>query len=337
MRIFATTCFCILWGGFVFAQTCGPFPEPIVSLHHGSRYTDDSISRSEISEKGNAEVNAALEPIDQFQRDLVRLSNSVLRGGSDQLAKADCVVKQLAIWARAEALSDLSTITANFSVGSRLAGFAFIYRQVAPYSADHAGRKDIEDWLGRRANEQMTFWEEDATPGAKLGNLRAWATLAINLIADLRNDPVALRWSEWSATLLLCQANEDGSLPQEMRRGKYALHYQLHAVAPLVLTSLLLDQQDRPVAQVCDNALDRIVAFTLTDLATGQASERISGKTQSFFDGTSKLKSFHLAWLEAYLLMEQTPQAKRIAEMYRPFSHSKLGGNQLLVWGRDGL
>lgn len=321
----------ILLSSAATAQSCLPAPEPVISLNHGSRYTAESESRSEIDEESNAQVNASLGPIDAFQRDLVRMSNNVLRG-KDQRVLADCVVDQMATWARADALSELTTITANFSVGSRVAGFAMVYRQVAPFSSDPIARRDIEGWLGRRATEQMLFWEEDATSGAKLGNLRAWATFGINLIGEIREDPVALRWSAWSATLLQCQARPDGSLPQEMRRGKYALHYQLHAIAPLVATTLLLEKQGLSILGECNNALDRIVRFALTDLENGSASQKWSGEVQSYFDGTEDLQSHEMAWLEAYLILSPDPELRIFADSFGNLGHSKLGGNQKLVW-----
>ncbi|WP_341368621.1 alginate lyase family protein [Yoonia sp. BS5-3] len=317
------------------AEDCIAAPTPVIALGFGSRYTDESETRSDIDEAGNAEVNAALGPIDDFIRDLTNTANDVTEGKDGQLEMAECAIAQLAAWAEADALSEMNTITANFSVGSRIAGFALAYVQLAPFSTNLEARSTIEDWLGRRAADQMTFWEEDATQGAKSGNLRAWATLGINVVGDLRDDPVALRWSAWSATFLQCEALDDGSLPQEMRRGKYALHYQLHAVAPLVLTTLLLEKQDLSIRGVCNNALDRIVEFTINDLETGAASEAYSGVPQSLFDGTDELESFQLAWLEAYLALEPNPELDAFAEAYRPFGHSKMGGDQALLWAVD--
>ncbi|MDO6591929.1 MULTISPECIES: alginate lyase family protein [Rhodobacterales] len=325
---------------FAANETCAAAPEPVITLGFGSRYTDDSVSRSDIDEASNAQVNAALGPIDDFLRDLTRVANAALESEENRTEKADCAIAQMATWAEADAFSELNSIGANFSIGARLAGFAMTYRQVAPYSTDPQARQVIEDWLGRRIDEQMTFWEEDATSGAKTGNLRGWAALGVNLVGQIRNDPVALSWSQWSATLLQCEANPDGSLPQEMRRGKYALHYQLHAVAPMVLTTLLLEQQGRSIKGICDNALDRIVAFTIADLEAGEASEAYSGESQSLFDGTDELESFQMAWLEAYLVLSPNPDLDAYADQFRPLSHSKMGGDQALLWaspiGSDG-
>ncbi len=47
---------------------CDPLPDPLVELSHGSRYTDDSATRSDIDEDSNADVEAALEPVDNLRR-----------------------------------------------------------------------------------------------------------------------------------------------------------------------------------------------------------------------------------------------------------------------------
>ena len=43
---------------------CPAVPAPVVALNFGSRYTDDSKTRSDIDEVSNAEVDAALQPVE---------------------------------------------------------------------------------------------------------------------------------------------------------------------------------------------------------------------------------------------------------------------------------
>ncbi len=177
----------------------------------------------------------------------------------------------------------------------------------------------------------MQFWE-NAPKGAASGNLRAWAGLAAAATADLTNDRVMRAWAIWSTTYVLCSANPDGSLPQEMTRGKFALHYQLYALAPLVTSVLLLERQGTPVTQQCDGALQRAVHFALSDLDSGAKTQAITGHVQSFFDGSAELGKHHLAWLEPYLAYTPDPVAEDYAAPRRPLSFSKLGGNQTLIW-----
>ncbi len=316
------------------ALACDAPPEPVGALSYGSRYTDDSNSRSEIDEDGEAEAEAALKPIDDFLRDLTERANNVLRTEEGRAA-ADCIVQQLAVWSRADAMGDLRSKTAGLTIGSRIAGFALVMLQVAPQSGRADDLADINRWLGSLVNAQMTFWEDEAPRGARQGNLRAWATLAASATARLTGDANMRAWASWSVNYLLCKADPDGSLPQEMKRGKLALKYQLHAIAPLVVSTLLLEQDDVAVKAACNGALGRIVNFALDDLETGAATAEITGKDQSFFTGSDTLEGFHLAWVVPYAMLEASMSNDRItalADRYGPLNYSKLGGNQKLLW-----
>ena len=328
----------ILFAGLsapVMAASCAAAPDPVASLDYGSRYTADSKTRSDLDEKASAEMDAALKPIDDFLRNLTDSANAVYDKGADKRAIADCVVSQIASWAAANALGDLQTDTANLTIGSRIAGFGLVLVQVLPYSKRKDDAATIKGWMTHLIHSQMAYWEEAAPVGARQGNLRAWSALAASATASFSDDAAMRAWATWSVSYILCKASDDGSLPQEMSRGKYALKYQLHAIAPLVVSLLLLDRQGITLEPTCDHAIERIVGFALADLETGAASEKITGTPQSFFDGTEKLDEFRLAWLEPYLLLNPTTnrdQAEALVKKYRPMSYSKLGGNQSLIW-----
>lgn len=314
---------------------CAPPPEPVHALAYGSRYQDSNAPGTELDAEANAAVDEELQPVDDFLRDLTDIANLVFEDGGDPVAAADCVVSQIAAWARAGALQDLQTENARMTIGSRIAGFALIALQAAPHTTRADDLVRIGSWLNRLMFAQMQFWETQAPDGAKTGNLRAWAALAGAASAALGDDPVLRGWSAWSLVFVACTANPDGSLPQEMRRGKFALHYQLHAIAPMAVAAALLERQGIPVRVACDGALERIVGFALDDLETGAKSQAITGEVQSYFDGTARLKPFSLAWIEAYLSMDgvaRRAELDALAQNHRPLSYSKLGGDQTLIW-----
>ena len=307
-------------------------------LTFDSRYASDSETRSEIDAGAAAAAAEALRPVDDFLRDLSRRANAAL-DGSDPDAAA-CVVAEVATWADADALKGLDSNTARLTVGARLAGFSLVLLQVAPTAGDDAGDAGalarIDGWLTRRLFEQIDFWEEAAPDGARSGNLRAWAGLAAAATAARTGDAALRYWAAASAAHVLCSAAADGSLPQEMRRGRLALQYQLHAITPLTVTALLLERQGLPLTGVCAGALDRAVGFALSDLDDGAQSAALSGAAQSFFDGSDTLEDFHLAWIEAYLRLSvaaHAPEAEALITARRPLTYSKLGGNQTLIWG----
>lgn len=323
----------MLAAGDAAALDCPPAPAPILSLDYDSRYEDEDETRSEIDPDANAEVDASQKPVDDFIRELAAMANQVHEPDAPTAEISDCVVSQIAQWARAGALLDLKSDTVRMTFGSRLAGISLALRQVRGFGGATADWQDIRIWLSQLSRAQMLFWEEDAPDGARRGNLRAWAALGLAATADVLQDPIMRGWAAWSAEYVICTANSDGSLPQEMTRGRLALHYQLHATAPLVVTARLLSEHGYDLRAACDSALDRIVSFSLSDAQNGARSRAITGEVQSYFDGSRELTGYHLAWLEAYLSMvPDIAAARQTADRFRPLSSSKLGGDQTAMW-----
>ncbi len=311
---------------------CKPAPQPILTLAYGSRYSDVGSGSKTLDKNASSDVDNALEPVDEFLRELTMMANMVHQADGNASEIADCAIGQIASWAEANALADLQQ-NARLTIGSRLAGIGFALLQTVPYSSSKKHMPIISRWLQERMMDQMVYWEADAPDGASRGNLRAWAGLAGATIGTVIDDPVIRGWSAWSSTYVMCTANEDGSLPQEMTRGKFALHYQLHAVAPLTVSAALLSRQGMELNERCENALQRIVNFTVDDLRSrGAKTQAITGERQTVFEGDAEVKGWQLAWLEAYLSIQFDAGLIALADEYRPLSYSKLGGDQTLIW-----
>lgn len=309
---------------------CELTAEPVVSLGFGSRYTDESVTRSDIDPESNAEVNAALKPVDDFIRDAATIANQALIR-SNGPERANCLVGVMRDWADAGALEDMQTFTSQISVGARKAGLALAYLQVRPLSTRYGHLDAIDEWLVEGAREELRFWAADATPGAQEGNLRAWSSLGVIATGIATDTPELVEQAAEVVSMLICTARPDGSLPQETRRGKFALHYQLHAIAPLTQSAALLDTQGIDLTADCDNALERIVHFAISDLDTGEKSKAYANVEQSYFDGTEQLKAHQLAWADTFLsLYPYASLEERVADL-RPLSNSKLGGRQEIL------
>ncbi len=309
------------------------WPAPTISLAFGSRYKDDSKSRSDIDPEGDAEVTAALKPIDDFIRIISAEANKALEGDAPE-ERADCIIGAMHEWAQVGALEDLQTLTARISVGSRIAGLAMAYIQIRDLGTHSHRLDEIDKWLRRMSITQIAFWADEAPPGAQEGNLRAWAGLGFAATGLATDDQELLEVAATTINNLICTANDDGSLPQEMRRGKYALHYQLHATAPLVVASALLQQVEIAADLPCMERLPEVVAFGLNDLLDGTASQSYSGKEQSYFDGTETTEPHEFAWLIAYMNLALADNNPPLLDHVPPgpWKNSKLGGDQLLLW-----
>lgn len=317
-------------------QDCSAAPDPVLGLSFESRYAAEDASRSTLVDAREAAAEAALGPLDDFILDLGRRLETVLElapGDPMRTDAAACLLEAMADWARADALRHLGTETVELTIGSRLAAFAIVAAEAASAAPESPALPVVRDWLAARMEAQMRFWET-APDRASQNNLRAWAALAGASVAALTDDPVIRGWAAWSLAYVVCSANEDGSLPQEMSRGRRALHYQLHALAALVPAAALLETQGLSVIDRCGAALTRAVDFALDDLSTGARTQAITGEVQTLVDGSDPLEDFQLAFLEPWLWMTADSRAEALAAPRRPLSYSKLGGNQTLIWRR---
>lgn len=320
------------------AEELPPCPDkakPVVSLGFGSRYTDDSASRSDFDEEGDKAVTAALKPIDTFVADLARQTD-VLNDPATKPEVAEkaarCVIASIRAWAAAKALSDLKTQGANLSAPSRVGGIAFAYAAVRAHRPDDPPDPVIERWLRDRARQTMAYFDNDAPPRASENNLRAWAGLAVTRIGLVLRDEALIDWGAASARLVLCTADPDGSLPNEMWRDRLALHYQLHAVAPLVVTAALLQDRRPGLVEACDRALPRVVNFTLAALKDPKVVEKITGKSQTVGGPKRPARDFEMAWVPAFLRLKPESGIDRLVSRFEKLGNSKLGGDQRLLW-----
>lgn len=311
---------------------CFDVPEPVVSLAYGSRYTDESEDRSDLDEDASAAVDAALDPIDTLVSDMANAANDA--AAERDVRAANCVIAALATWAEADALSELNTMNAHLTAPSRLGGFALAYLQAAPVATDlsDARAKTIETWLAERARSMIGWFENEAPPMASQNNLRAWAGLAAAASGLAAEDvPLQERAAE-TFRRVVCAADEDGALPMEMKRGPRALHYHMHAVAPLVVTAALLEPGGYELFSACDGALHRAVEFIPRAFDDPRIVEDKAGEAQLFFTGEDELKSYELAWAAPYLAHFSAPMLEEFVAPFRPLGHSKLGGSQNILW-----
>jgi poly(beta-D-mannuronate) lyase len=318
------------------ARACFDVAEPVITLDHGSRYSDDSATRSDFDAASNAEVNKALKPVDQFIGELVKHANTALRNPQSAAEHAACVADALAIWAEAGALGDLATPNAQMSAPSRIAGLAFAYASVRPWLTDNAQRDLIDQWLRDHADQIVAYWDRQSPPKASRNNLRAWAGVAVARIGLTLDADDLTHWAAYSTTRVACTATPDGSLPLEMARGPLALHYQLHALGPLVVSAALLEDEGFALFRACDDAIPRAVAFAVAALADPSLAAAHAGAAQSYATGDETLRSFEVAWAVAYLEHYDDQDLRDLVDGFERLSHSKLGGDQSLFWSPNG-
>ena len=311
-------------------DTCQGIPATVIELSHGSRYKASSKTKGVVDAKRNAAVNASLAPVDDFIRILSREANRASKHAGAS-PNARCAIHMLARWAEDDGLSRLSK-NAEMTIGARLAGIVLSYSQVSQYASAEE-RRLIDSWIGRRLEEQVAYWDSKAPRNARRGNLKAWAALAVLAGAVEQRNHRLLHWAHESTLKILCSVDADGALPREMERGERALHYQIHALAPLVSSVALFERHGISVKNTCNEAIKRAVWYAVRDLDAGGAlSQKKSGKRQSYFTGRDTLKPYQFAFGASYLSFSGDQEFAFWLRRFGSLNYSKLGGDQRVIW-----
>ncbi len=320
-------------------EQCLDDREPVVSLDFGSRYKADSKSRSDIDTESDAEVTNALKTIDVFIQDLTRLVGKAQteEDPEKQVAMSTCVLDAVYDWAKADALSDLRTMNAKLAAPARLGAIAIAYAEAASLIPDKKVEKQvIETWLQARARATMNFFDNEATNGASRNNLRAWASLAVGQIGIISKQMELVDWSIESNRTMIAGSADDGSLPLEMRRKKYALHYQLHALTPLVTSIAMLCSAGYGNGDADLARLGTIANFTIEGVNNPAIVEALVGAHQSTEPGI-KANTASLAWLEPYVSLTEDKSISGELAGLRPLRNSKLGGDVTRIYGNKRI
>ncbi|MBX9468698.1 alginate lyase [Rhizobium sp. WL3] len=315
-------------------ETCFKTPTPVMSLGFGSRYEADSKTRSAIDEDSDAAVTKALKPIDQFIQNLAKVVSKAQKEKDVATRRAyqRCVVDSIYSWAKADALNEMRTFNAKLSVPSRVGGLAIVYAEARDQVPGlHDRERIIEKWLQKRAQETVQFFETEATKGAARNNLRAWASMAVGEVGVLNRDRGLVEWSILSNYTMIANAAPDGSLPLEMNRQRHALHYQLHAMTPLVTSIARLCEAGYGKGGADLDKLMTMARFSVAAVKDPGIVQKINGKSQTVKPGLKNNLS-SIAWLEPYVSLTNDLEMTKEFSSLRPLSNSKLGGNQTALY-----
>lgn len=166
---------------------------------------------------------------------------------------------------------------------------------------------------------------------ASQNNLRAWAGLSAAAVGKVADDEDLRAWAADTFELVAYQADADGALPYEMKRGPRSLHYHIHAVGPLVIGGTLLEDDGYDIFGMCDGAVRRAVEFIPRALDNPDLVERKAGELQTLTD-KDELESFELAWATAYLSLFDDDEIEALVAGFMSLGNSKLGGTQSILW-----
>ena len=243
------------------AQFCDAPPPPVVDIVANSYYAD--AHHSVVDPARRQENQRSIAPIESYLREVARMASS------RDTQSRDCAATWLLAWANAGALlGSASSEQAYYERKWTLAGLSLGYARVR-MQAPHDQKTAIDNWLRQLAHAVMHHSE--AHRGER-NNHFYWEGLAVAAAGAVTQDPDASEWGRRVFDYAMDQIEPDGSLPNEMKRARRALHYHLYAAEPLAMLSSILDR-DSP-------KLDKLVALCIAGIRNPTLFEQRTGVAQ---------------------------------------------------------
>ena len=267
----------------------------------------------------------ASQPFFAFEAQATGFAADYVRSGDPKHAR--CLLDLLLSWAERRALLAFDYEgnhgQAWFAIqwAAASAGLAYSIVRAEPTLSDFEKLK-VEVWLAAVVTKQTGY------PGNRLtccNNHRYWRGLEAAIAGVVTSDDRLFRYGIGAFRAALRSMNPDGSLPQEMARGKRALHYQNFAVLPLVFIAEIAARQgyDLYGLDVDGRHIHLAVDFLLGAMDDPARLRRYSAEPQDlgFIDRREELN-----WLEPYHRRFPGPATARWLSRLRPLAHTWTGG-----------
>lgn len=309
---------------------CPQPPPPLKSLPTQSRYRPDDPTKSIVDPELAKAYDAAVQPMRDFQGQVVSWANSYFGRPERKVEDAACALLWIYAWAREKALVSLPPGEGQFNRDQAFAGLGLAYLQIA--AVDVEGLEPaptIVAWLKEAAEQARVHYESEAGRVSRMNNHRYYAAVAVAVAGIAALDEDLFAWGMDTLSRAVCSAGVDGSLPLEMERGARAREYQMFATGPLVMLAELGASNGIATYEECDNSLARIVAFTLRSIDDPGPIEKLAEEPQQ---AIGELKGYRVAWLAPWLKRNPDPMWEQRIGRIGKLRLTSLGGDLYLLF-----
>ena len=188
--------------------------------------------------------------------------------------------------------------------------------------------KIIETWFGKLGDQVVSDWSN--LPLEKINNhsyWSAWAVMATAVATDRRD---LFDWAVKEFKIGANQIDQDGYLPNELKRNQRALAYHNYALPPLAMIASFAQVNGVDLRPENNGALQRLGERVLDGVKDPSAFAKRNGDKQDMTDLKVDSK---FAWLEPYCsLYTCKPEVLEHKHEMQPFKTFRLGGDLTKVF-----
>lgn len=220
------------------AGSCPAVPPPYTgSLVFTSKYEGSDSARATLNVKAEKTFRSQIKDITDMERGATKLVTRYMRSGRD--GDLACALNWMSAWARAGALqSDDFNHTGKsmrkWALGSLSGAYMRLkFSSSRPLAAHAEQSREIEDWFARLGTQVVRDWS--GLPLKKINNHSYWAAWSVMSTAVVTNRRDLFDWAVSEFKVAANQVDEQGFLPNELKRRQRALAYHNYALPPLAM------------------------------------------------------------------------------------------------------
>ncbi|MDI9097937.1 alginate biosynthesis protein AlgL [Pseudomonas aeruginosa] len=319
------------------AGSCPAVPPPYTgSLVFTSKYEGSDSARATLNVKAEKTFRSQIKDITDMERGATKLVTQYMRSGRD--GDLACALNWMSAWARAGALqSDDFNHTGKsmrkWALGSLSGAYMRLkFSSSRPLAAHAEQSREIEDWFARLGTQVVRDWS--GLPLKKINNHSYWAAWSVMSTAVVTNRRDLFDWAVSEFKVAANQVDEQGFLPNELKRRQRALAYHNYALPPLAMIAAFAQVNGVDLRQENHGALQRLAERVMKGVDDEETFEEKTGKDQDMTDLKVDNK---YAWLEPYCALYRCePKMLEAKKDREPFNSFRLGGEVTRVFSREG-
>ncbi|MDF0730669.1 mannuronate-specific alginate lyase [Pseudomonas entomophila] len=313
--------------------SCEAAPKPYTgALQFRSKYEGSDKARATLNVASEKAFRDSTADITTLEKGISKMVGQYMRDGRP--AQLDCVLTWLGTWARADALESTDfnhtgKSMRKWALGSMSGSWLRLkFSNAHPLAAHQAEAELIEKWFAKLASQVVRDWSD--LPLEKINNHSYWAAWSVMATAVATDRRDLFDWAVKEYKVGANQVDDQGFLPNEIKRRQRALAYHNYALPPLALIASFAQANGVDLRKENNFALQRLGEGVLAGARDPVHFAERAGVKQDLKD--LKVDSKY-AWLEPWCALYQcvgdTLQKKHGMQ---PFNSFRMGGDMTRVY-----
>ncbi|MEZ8144192.1 alginate lyase family protein [Enterovibrio sp. FF113] len=308
-------------------RNCQAIPPYKNALVFNSKYNPKEKSKSTVVAGLEKQYEASTAYINQFAFRIVKLSDSLIK--NPRSGDLNCYLSLLSDWAQHSSLANSESIN-HVGKAVRKWTLAAISSSYLKVSLSHQSAippvtdQQIKAWISVLAYQVKQDYSNRKP--TQINNHDYWAGWSVMASAAVLNDRVLYQWAEDVFVYAAKQIDQQGLLPNELKREKRAAAYHNYAMQPLAMLGLFVSENNPQLFNQHRDSIERLTSNLFRHALGDSVFEIKSGFVQVEDEITIKGRS---AWLAPYLTYSPSQESdiKAVMALSSNFRSTRLGGD----------